>query len=247
MSRSSPSRPTAADASGAPARPSGTAAAAVPRFPKAVRQIRNHGHLFGSLALSFAIFAVHTILWPETRLATRLLVAWDTGVLVYLVLALSLITRFELALVRQRAAIHDEGGMAILVLTVGSAVASLGAIVAELGGVPKDQGRALSFALAVATILLSWALIHVIFALHYAHEYYGEGDEGCGLVFPSDDRPDYWDFVYFSFVIGMTFQVSDVQVTSKLLRRAVVAHGLVSFLFNVAILALVVNLGAGLV
>ena len=145
-----------------------------------------------ALAISLVIFGVHAIASPHTRLSTRLLVAWDAGVLVYLI-------------------------------------------------------RAPSLTLAVATILLSWTFIHVIFALHYAHEYYGEGAKGGGLSFPGDDRPDYWDFVYFSFVIGMTFQVSDVQVTSKLLRRIVVAHGVLSFFFSVTILALAVNLAAGLV
>jgi uncharacterized membrane protein len=207
--------------------------------------VRNHARLFGSMALSVATFACLRVALPQGLFSTRVLVAWDAGVLVYLLLAFWIIARFDLALVRRRAALQDEGGMAILVLTVGAAVASLGAIVAELAGT-RGQSRGPYFALAVITILLSWTLIHVIFALHYAHEYYDE-HEGGGLQFPQDDHPDYWDFVYFAFVIGMTFQVSDVQVTSKLLRRTVVAHGLVSFLFNVAILALVVNLGAGLV
>ena len=101
-------------------------------------------------------------------------------------------------------------------------------------------------ALAVVTIFLSWTFIHVIFALHYAHEFYGEGRDRHigGLEFPHDEQPEYWDFIYFSFVIGMTFQVSDVQVTSKLIRRMVVAHGIVSFVFNVAILALMVNISS---
>jgi uncharacterized membrane protein len=99
----------------------------------------------------------------------------------------------------------------------------------------------------VATILLSWTFIHMMFALHYAHEFYGE-DEGPagGLAFPGgDERPDYWDFVYFAFVIGMTSQVSDVAVTSREIRRTVTAHGIVSFVFNVALLALTINIASG--
>jgi uncharacterized membrane protein len=211
-----------------------------------LRLVRNHARLFGSIALSVAIFTVHSLASPQTMLATRMLIAWDAGVLLYLMLAFAVIQRFDLALVRRRAAIQDEGGTALLVLTVASAVASLGAIIAELGSVTADQPRGPYVALAAGTIFLSWTFIHVIFALHYAHEYYGEGDQGGGLVFPQDERPDYWDFVYFAFVIGMTFQVSDVQVTGKPLRRIVVAHGLISFLFNVAILALMVNLAASL-
>jgi uncharacterized membrane protein len=93
--------------------------------------------------------------------------------------------------------------------------------------------------------VLSWVFIHTIFALHYAHDYYGEyGAKQSGLNFPGDEPPDYWDFVYFSFVIGMTSQVSDVAVAGRPIRRTVIAHGVVSFFFNVALLALMVNLAA---
>jgi uncharacterized membrane protein len=99
--------------------------------------------------------------------------------------------------------------------------------------------------LATTTIALSWAFIHTFFALHYAHDFYGEhGAKQGGLNFPGDDEPDYWDFVYFSFVIGMTSQVSDVTVTSKPIRQTVAAHGIVSFFFNVTLLALTVNIAA---
>src|SRR5262249_30681117 len=122
----------------------------------------------------------------------------------------------------------------------------LGAIVAELGtsaGGPERHPRQLI--LATLTILLSWAFTHTIFALHYAHEYYIENDgRGGGLVFPGTEEPDYWDFVYFSFVIGMTSQVSDVAVSCRPIRRTVAAHGAVSFVFNAALLALTVNIAA---
>jgi uncharacterized membrane protein len=97
----------------------------------------------------------------------------------------------------------------------------------------------------MVTILLSWSFIQVIFAFHYAHEFYAEhrGQAG-GLGFPDDDVPDYWDFLYFAFVIGMTSQVSDVTVKSQVLRRTVTAHSLLSFIFNVTLLALAINLAA---
>jgi len=132
------------------------------------------------------------------------------------------------------------------VLTVAAALASLAAIFAQLGSSAAANGgrQPINMILASLTILLSWAFIHTIFALHYAHEFYDETASG-GLAFPGDDRePDYWDFVYFSFVIGMTSQVSDVGVTSKQIRRTVAAHAVVSFVFNVALLALTVNLAA---
>ena len=103
--------------------------------------------------------------------------------------------------------------------------------------------------LAGATILLSWAFVHTIFAIHYAHEYYGERRDGKigGLTFPEDAKPNYWDFLYFSLVIGMTSQVSDVQVTSKVIRRVVNLHGVLSFFFNVSVLALTVNMVSNLI
>ena len=100
--------------------------------------------------------------------------------------------------------------------------------------------------LAIVTILLSWSFTHIMFALHYAHEFYEEnGGRGGGLNFPGDrTEPDYWDFIYFAFVIGMTSQVSDVVITCRPIRHTVSAHGIISFIFNVALLALTVNIAA---
>ena len=101
--------------------------------------------------------------------------------------------------------------------------------------------------MAVATVILSWVFTHTVFALHYAYEFYGEGQRANGLRFPGDNRPDYWDFIYFSFVIGTTFQVSDVAVTNRWIRHSVSAHGVLSFFFNTAIFALTVNMAASMI
>jgi len=104
--------------------------------------------------------------------------------------------------------------------------------------------------LALGTVSLSWALLQTVYSLHYAHVYYGDSDEDTipdqGLVFPTDEPPDYLDFAYFSFVIGMTCQVSDVQVKSKRMRRTTLLHGIISFGFNTIILALLINTVSGL-
>ena len=99
------------------------------------------------------------------------------------------------------------------------------------------------------TIALSWAAVHTTFALHYAHDYYRDDGSPGGLDFPSEDDddkedPDYWDFVYFSFVIGMTAQTADVGITDRTIRRTVIAHGLVAFIYNAALVALMVNIAA---
>ena len=105
---------------------------------------------------------------------------------------------------------------------------------------------AIELAHATLTIALSWAAVHTVFALHYAHDYY-RGAKPGGLQFPSGDthdHADYWDFVYFSFVIGMTAQVSDVGITDKTIRRTATAHGIISFIYNTALLALMINIAA---
>ena len=134
-------------------------------------------------------------------------------------------------------------------------VAILLTIVFELHGIkdlPPDLAG-LRVALAAGTILLSWFFMNTIFALYYAHGYYGDADPSSdykptgGLVFPGRPAPDYWDFLYFSFVVGMTFQVSDVQIEDHTLRRGVLAHGVLAFFFNVIIVALTINIVAGLI
>jgi len=212
------------------------------------RFIRVHGVLLLCIAIIIGVYFMLPSSWEPAK---RFLLGWDVGNMVYLGFALATIARFELKKAQDRAADQDEGAIFILIITVVAAAVSLAAIVALLGTLKDSAGaqRGVHFTLAALTIMISWILIHVMFALHYAHEFYGGEDvgRGGGLKFPGDPRPDYWDFVYFSFVIGMTFQVSDVQVTGKHLRRLVVAHGVVAFFFNVAILALAVNIGSQMI
>jgi uncharacterized membrane protein len=170
------------------------------------------------------------------------LAGWDAGVALYLGIVYWIMARSEVGHIRGHAVKEDEGRMAILALTVTATVVSLAAIVALLGQ-GKGKSDPLLLAFAIGTILLSWGFVHTIFATHYAHEFYGESPQG-GLEFPGESRPDYWDFVYFSFVLGMTFQVSDVAVNSRRIRHTVTAHGIVSFLFNVALLAIMINIAA---
>ncbi len=212
------------------------------RLPYLVRIIRAHPRLAGAIVLALAVTAVLPSHW---RFPTRLLIGWDSGVALYLVLVYTLMIRSNVEHIRVHAARTDEGRFAILILTVFAALASLGAILVELSTSQGAPRTAAQLALATTTIVLSWAFTHTIFALNYAHDFYGEhGGKKGGLNFPNEEAPDYWDFVYFAFVIGMTSQVSDVAVASKLIRRTVNAHGIVSFFFNAALLALTVNIAA---
>jgi uncharacterized membrane protein len=214
--------------------------------PLLLRIVRARPRLFSSAAIGVAVtLALAVTSW---RLTTRVLVGWDIAVALYLVLAFEMMAGSDVHTMRRHAASQDEGRHTMLVLTIAAAIASLVAIFAQLGsgGGAGESRRPLALALATVTIVLSWTFIHSIFALHYAHEFYDE--DGGGLAFPGADvAPDYWDFVYFSFVIGMTSQVSDVGVTSKHIRRTVAAHGILSFLFNTTLLALTVNVAAGVI
>jgi uncharacterized membrane protein len=206
-------------------------------MPRPVRIVLARPRTFIAFAIGLASLL---FLPPSWRLATRLLVAWDIFIAIYMMLAYVTVFSCGTDDIRRQAARQDDGRFFILVMTGLGAFASIAAIVMELAIKPQQAPQ---LVLAVITIVLSWATIHTTFALHYAHDYY-RGAKAGGLAFPGGDEPDYWDFVYFSFVIGMTAQVSDVGVTDKIIRRTATAHGVVSFIFNTALVALMVNIAA---
>jgi uncharacterized membrane protein len=212
-------------------------------LPMPVRVVYGRPRTFIALALGVIVF----FLLPDSRrLATRLIVGWDVFAALYLVLAYIMMLRCDTAHIRRSAVMQDDGRFLILLLTAFGALASLGAIVLELGA---SKGNKLGLILAVTTIALSWVLVHTAFSLYYAHAFY-RGKKPGGLQFPSGDahvEADYWDFVYFSFVIGMTAQVSDVGITDRIIRRTATVHGIISFAFNTALLALMVNIAASVI
>jgi uncharacterized membrane protein len=214
-----------------------------------LRLARLHARLLISIAVGLAITLGLSM--TDWRMATKLLFGWDASVAIYLILIFQVVITCGIDEIRRRAAEDDEGALALLILTGFAGLAILGAIVAELGiaRVAAQPRSGLGIAFAMATIVVSWAFVHTIFALHYAHEYYGErGDHAIGgLTFSGRQAPDYWDFVYFAMVIAMTSQVSDVVITSKVIRRIVTVHGALAFFFNVGILALTVNIISGLI
>jgi uncharacterized membrane protein len=214
--------------------------------------VRSHPRLFvaGLVAL-----ALYWVLSGRTGTAAGFLVAFDGAAAVFLASVWIMMALATPEGMRRRAEIEDEGRYAVLVLSVAAATAILLAIVFELHGI-KDQPSDLAgfhVLFAALTILFSWLFMNTIFALHYAHGYYGDADPSSayhavgGLIFPGQHDPDYWDFMYFSFVVGMTFQVSDVQIEDYKLRRVVLAHGVLAFFFNVVIVALTINIVAGLI
>jgi uncharacterized membrane protein len=159
-----------------------------------------------------------------------------------------MIVRTSLRQMPSTAEMEDAGHYPRLLLSVGVAIVILLATGIELSGV--KAGQISLIALAATTVLVCWFFINFMFALHYAHEYYSGASPGTAdeptekLKFPASKNHDYWDFLYFSFVIGMTFQVSDVQIVDHKVRRVVLLHGLLAFLFNVAIIALTISVVA---
>jgi uncharacterized membrane protein len=210
------------------------------KMSKPVRVVYARPRTFVSVAIGIVAFF---LLPGSLRLVTRLLIGWDIFVTFYLALAYIMMFRCGIAHIRRRAVLQDDGRFLILMVTALGAFASIAAIVFELGA--SHRGAA-ELTLATVTIALSWAAVHTTFALHYAHDYY-RGAKPGGLQFPSGDEhdhADYWDFVYFSFVIGMTAQVSDVGITDKIIRRTATVHGIISFVYNTALVALMVNIAA---
>ncbi len=196
--------------------------------------------------LVFAALVCAAIIVPLPEqyfsLPSRFLIGWDAGVVLYLVLVAIMVLHSDHEQVRRYAPLQDEGRFTILIVIAG--LASLGAIFLWLRTAAEDESIQLSIlALLFLTTLLSWVFVHMMFALHYAHEYYAEHrGQGGGLHFLGDRPPNYWDFIYFAFTIGTSFAVSDVSVTSRSIRQTVTAHMIVGFIFNVTMIALTVSI-----
>jgi uncharacterized membrane protein len=188
--------------------------------------------------------------WPTGGMA-RGLIGWCAGVLVYQVLSWWLAGTFDARHTRERAQSLDQPNVMILVSMLVVVVVSVGAITMLLQQVKQLSGweRAGHVVLGVVALAGSWLMMHTIYAFHYAHRYYIDqktgGSPDGGLDFPGKADPDYFDFLYYSYVIGMTSQVSDVQATSRDMRRITLIHSVLAFAFNMLVLALSINVVAG--
>ena len=216
---------------------------------RALRLIRARPRIFIDAA---AVLAVGWLLPTDfaSHAVTRFLVAWNVGTCLYVALAAIMMTRSSTHHMRHRALLQDDGQLVILFLVVVSGIASLVAIAAELAVVKDLHGliKIGHICLAGVTVLSSWAFIQVMFALHYAHDYYAAKAQGRspGLQFPEDDHPEYGDFFYFSAVIGTSGQTADVSFVTKPMRRIGSVHCILAYLFNTTVLALLINIGASL-
>jgi uncharacterized membrane protein len=202
------------------------------------------------------LLAVVTLVALRNRVApaTQIIVAWDVFAAMDLALAWRIILRADPAHLRETTKLQDSSRSALFALVLVAACAAFASVAFVLGPSKGTVDTSLAFHLGLSAVAVvgAWLVVHTAFALRYAHLYYGKPDGAAGqgfskgLEFPGTVKPNFQDFAYFSFVIGMTSQVSDVQVTSRPLRRLALVHGVLSFFFNVVILGLTISVMSGL-
>lgn len=226
------------------------------RVPDAVHSghmvpLKHLAHNRPRLLLSVAAGTALALMMPSSwDWVSRALLGWNLTVWSYLVLMGWLMMRAGHETVRKIAEQEDESAAAVVVIVSAAAVLSLAAIVLQLGAIKALPAgdRAVHYGFVAATLLGSWFLVGVIFAIHYAHMFYIAQAKQRPLQFPNDEHnPDYWDFLYFSFTIAVAVQTSDVCVTTRAMRKAVLAQSVLSFFFNTAVIGLTINIAAGLI
>lgn len=220
-----------------------------------INRLDAHHKLYISLTAGLITFFV---LYGKLSIAVHMMLTWLSYCLVSILMSWVTILSSHPAEVKKEVYAQDSSRTLIFLFTLTAAFASLFAILILLQSSSQTSSQANldgHILLSLACVISSWWLVHTIFTMRYAHLYYrslrkedkGEVRKSAGLDFPDDDQPDYLDFTYFSFVLGMTFQVSDVTITSKEIRRLVLVHSLLSFAFNTVIVAFSINIVSGLI
>jgi uncharacterized membrane protein len=205
------------------------------------RTIRRPGYWAAAL-LAVVVFVAFA---QQTNVPRALLLGFNTGALFYVALAFYMMSTTHASAIKQRAIHQEEGKWTALAVSIVTAMVVLVALSLELRGAKSKSMW--DVALAGSSILLAWLFVALVFAQEYAHSYYMAGK---GLDFPGKSEPecepDYWDVTYFSLVLNMTCQTSDVAITTRPMRRLVLLQSVIAFFFNVIILAITVNVVAGL-
>ena len=221
---------------------------------KFLRTLKSRPRLLESIGVGVVAAIALSALPGAIAPSTIAISAWDIGCLFFIAAMFHLMSGQSAERRQKHCAAQDEGQGMILGLVLLAATASIGAVAVELSAAKSAHGleKALRVGAAFTTVALSWTLVQLIFALHYAAEYYKKTPDGPvgayqgGLAFPPGDPPDFWDFLHFSVVIGVASQTADIGFLSKSLRRIGTVHGVIAFVFNTAVLALGINLVAGL-
>jgi uncharacterized membrane protein len=210
-------------------------------------------HAVHKLMMCFIIAAITFlfVIYKNIDTLSCIMITWDAFSISLLIIDWIIFCSTPIQQIRAKAKAEDSSSVLISVIVIVSAFASMLAVILLL--VSKDEeAKPLHIIAAITGMVFSWLLVHTIFTVRYAHLYYSDNESNAnihagGLEFPEkEDKPDFLDFAYFSFVLGMTFQVSDVQITSKNFRRLALLHGLLSFAYNTVIVAITINVVAGL-
>ncbi len=208
--------------------------------------VRNHPRLWISLAAGCAIFFFLPGHWSPL---SRVLVCWNCGVALFLALIFVWMSGLTAEQICSRYVEEDDSASIILAVVIIAALLSLVAIVEPLATIRQTIGpaRAAHFALATLTLVNSWILVPAMFTTHYADMFYSAAEQARPLRFPETPNPKFWDFAYFSFTIAAACQTADVSTMNAEVRKTVIAHTLISFLFNASILGFAINVTAGLI
>jgi uncharacterized membrane protein len=208
--------------------------------------VRYHPRFWIAVIAGAAIFFV---LPPHWSVLSRVLVCWNCGVALFLILIFVWMTRLTAVQICSRYIEEDQSGPVILVVVTVAALLSLVAIVEPLATLKQTAGaeRIAHFTLAALTLVNSWILVPTMFTTHYADRFYSAKENERPLHFPQTPMPVFWDFAYFSFTIAAACQTADVSTTQSSIRKVVIAHSVVSFLFNASILGFAINVTAGLI
>jgi uncharacterized membrane protein len=213
-----------------------------------LRAFFRHTPLTLALVVGLITGLILVVAAKDVTSLTRALVAWDAAATVYLMTVWSQTRGITSQTIIAHAAEVDDGRYFTLFVSLAAVLASITAIILELSAEPGAE-RGLHVGFVFLTVALSWLFVHTSFAKHYAHEYFGPADDGGireGLIFPGGEDPDFADFFHFALVIAVAAQTADIQIAAKPIRRIVTLHGVLAFVFNTVILALTINLAAGL-
>ncbi|ENW81986.1 hypothetical protein F909_01675 [Acinetobacter sp. ANC 3929] len=214
------------------------------------REIKHRPYLSATFALGLVIYGLLHI-FTRWQWATCLQLGWNIAIWLYLFLTLKMMWHLDATHILKRAQQQDEGKWMILIVVLIAIVVCFISIVVQLSHVPKDLPilKGVLILLTMGTIFSTWLLLHTLFAIHYAHDFYlaKSRHEEAGLEFPKTDQPDYLDFIYFSYIIGTSAQTADVSITSSSLRHLNIFHCVLAFIFNTVILAVAINVAASLI
>lgn len=209
-------------------------------------------HPLQRIALSVTVSIIAFFLLNKTSPLIKIMLIWDAFAICYLILSWIVIVKRSVPQIKKSATKDDGSVIFVFLLIVVSSLASMFTVLLlMLSQQTSSETDMLYLPAAISGMVLSWIMVHSIYIFHYAHMYYDDdennpGKDATGLEFPGNTKPNYLDFAYFSFVIGCTFQVSDVEISSPKIRRIVLFHGLLSFALNTFVVALTINLIAGL-